>query len=65
MLNAIKYELHTYHTDGTENVRQYRLSQAAINDGRTAMADEGVKGYEVVDLNTNVCIAYDGKWWIN
>ena len=65
MLNTIKYELHLYHTDGTETVHQYRLSQAAINDGREAMARRDIKGYEVIDINSQTCVSYDGKWWDN
>jgi hypothetical protein len=65
MLNTIKYELHIHKTDNTHEVFQYRLSQAAINDGRELMERRDVKGYEVVDLKTNICIAYDGKWWEN
>lgn len=65
MLNTIKYELHIHHKGKPDEIAQYRLSQAAINDGRESMSRTDVHGYEVIDLATNICIAYDGKWWEN
>lgn len=65
MLKKIKYELHIHRKGQSDEIAQYRLSQAAINDGREAMNRKDVIGYEVIDLATNICIAYDGKWWEN
>lgn len=65
MLKKIKYELHIHRKGKPDEIAQYRLSQAAMNDGREAMSLDGVIGYEVIDLATNICIAYDGKWWEN
>lgn len=65
MLKKIKYELHIHRKGKSDEIAQYRLSQAAMNDGREAMSLDGVRGYEVIDLATNICIAYDGKWLEN
>ena len=63
MLKKIKYELHILRKGQSDEIAQYRLLRAAMNDGREAMSRRDVVGYEVIDLETNVCIAYDGKWW--
>ena len=65
MLKKIKYELHILRKGQSDEIAQYRLLRAAMNDGREAMSRRDVVGYEVIDLETNVCIAYDGKWWEN